>query len=133
MSKHIEDAIAMSGWGSTGYFLVIGVDGSVTRHDCDEVPSFEQLREAVGGYIERAVHDSTLSLWVNEDGIALGLRVNLVGTALSHSINPKGSALFGPVVVAGPDDEIDPAELGPLSPLVEPMVGLAAQLLRWFM
>lgn len=86
----------------------VSVDGSV--RETAERPTLEQMQEWVGGYIERTVvkyEGVQCSMYVNEDGHALGLPPNARATNLlaiaTHESSGVLMALLGatPHVVVG--------------------------------
>lgn len=84
----------------------IDTDGTVTV-----LPDarYETIRDGVGGWIEAAPTDESLTLWVNEEGKVDGLPLNPLGHALWNEVDvyrciPAGDWLAGPCVVTGPPD-----------------------------
>lgn len=54
--------------------------------------TLEELQGIVGGYIERAHTHGGAAMWVNEDGIRLGLPVNHLATVLMWPELPPPAA-----------------------------------------
>ncbi|MGE3836099.1 MAG: DUF3846 domain-containing protein [Acidimicrobiia bacterium] len=84
----------------------IDTDGAVTV-----LPdaSYETIRDGVGGWIEAALTDESLTLWINEEGKIDRLPFNPLGHALWNEVDiygciPAGDWLAGPCVVTGPPD-----------------------------
>lgn len=87
--------------------LRIDPDGTVTV-----LPdaSYESIRDGVGGWIEAAPTDESLTLWVNEEGKINGLPLNPLGHALWGEVDiygciAAGDWLAGPCVITGPPDD----------------------------
>lgn len=89
--------------------IVIEPDGSVRRQ---KIATYEQLNKTLGGYIEAAPTDGSLTLWVNEEGKVKGLPDNPKAQELWRLVDGYGCTstdwLAGTVVVQGPaNDEGD--------------------------
>lgn len=89
------------------FAIRIDTDGTVTG-----LPdaNYETLRDAVGGLIEAAPTDDSLTLWVNEEGKINGLPLNPLGHCLWAEVDVYGCIragdwLAGPCVVTGPADD----------------------------
>lgn len=72
-------------------YLIAHASGDIEVYECHGEIPLDKLQELVGGYIEHARIDRTLSVMVNEDGIAMGLPPNpfcpaLVGTIVFGSM-----------------------------------------------
>ncbi len=72
--------------------------------------TYESIRDGVGGLIEAAPTDESLTLWVNEEGKIDGLPLNPLGHALWNEVDiygciAAGDWLAGPCVVTGPPDD----------------------------
>jgi hypothetical protein len=86
--------------------LRIDVDGTVTvlpdaRHDT--------IHDSVGGWIEAAPTDGSITIWVNEEGKLGPLPFNPLGHALWAYVDTygwisAGDWMAGPCVVTGPCD-----------------------------
>lgn len=88
--------------------------GTVTTHETDKI-TLETMQKAVGGYIERAYDflsparpHHTIDVWVNEEGLLIGLPYNL-SLATDYSLMP----LHGPVLVTAGDEEGETLGLEP--------------------
>jgi hypothetical protein len=87
--------------------LRIGVDGAVTA-----LPDagYDMIRDGVGGWIEAAPTDGTITIWVNEHGNCRQLPFNPLGHALwahvdTYGCITAGDWMAGPCVVTGPIDD----------------------------
>jgi hypothetical protein len=87
--------------------LRIDVDGTVTA-----LPdaAYETIRDGVGGWIEAAPTDGTITVWVNENGKLDRLPFNPLGHALWAHVDTfgciaDGDWMAGPCVVTGPLDD----------------------------
>lgn len=85
----------------------IDTDGTVTTL---ADARYETLRDGVGGLIEAAPTDESLTLWVNEEGKINGLAFNPLGHALWNEVDvygciAHGDWLAGPCVITGPPDD----------------------------
>jgi hypothetical protein len=87
--------------------LRIGVDGDVTAlPDSD----YETIRDGVGGWIEAAPTDGTITIFVNEEGKLGPLPFNPLGHALwahvdTYGCIAAGDWMAGPCAVTGPPDD----------------------------
>lgn len=85
--------------------VLIEASGNVRRVD---LPDYQALNAAVGGYIELINFGDTLHYaYLNEDGIALGLPYNDKATKLCYKHNVgliPGDFIKGTMVVVGPPD-----------------------------
>lgn len=63
------------------------------------------LQKAIGGYVETLGLTDDLTLWVNEDGIALGLQPNHVAAHLVVVLTGQFHRLYGTAVLTGGVDE----------------------------
>lgn len=59
----------------------------------DECPPLERLQDIVGGYIERIAAGGT-DMIVNEEGLLLGLRLNLLASAFAEQTIVGNAVLF---------------------------------------
>ena len=81
--------------------LVIYTDAYSAPYPSRISADFELYQRIVGGHFE-AVRCGDVVMYVNEDGIALGLPTNHVATRLWHRLNPAAEqALLGNVIVVG--------------------------------
>jgi hypothetical protein len=98
------------GWVVTVKVVEGGVNVERVEHPEPEV-SYETLREAVGGYIERvsvmtpefpqedAPPPTVIDLWVNEEGLLRGLPENPLVTALAQACGWPGDLLVGDCII----------------------------------
>jgi hypothetical protein len=93
--------------------LVITSTGVTTVEDI--TPDLDTLQSLVGGYIEAAPTDGSVTVYVNEEGKVTGLPVNPEATRLYYKLAPfmEGhDILVGTVVILGPvDDEGEETEV----------------------
>jgi hypothetical protein len=87
--------------------LRIDVDGTVAV-----LPdaSYQTVHDSVGGWIEAAPTDGTITIFVNEEGKLTGLSFNPLGHALWAHVDTfgciaAGDWMAGPCVVTGPIDD----------------------------
>lgn len=62
-------------------------------------PTLEEMQAVVGGYIERVSFKGG-EMWVNEDGLGLGLPVNVKATELAQTGAFAGNVIVGRVLVS---------------------------------
>ena len=89
--------------------LVIQPDNECALlHSPEGMDELTFVQTLVGGYIEPAPcdHDG-VTIWVNEDGIALGMPINPVAS------NMAGVHLFGPAVLTAADANEGWASINP--------------------
>lgn len=84
----------------------IDTDGTVTVLPDN---NYETIRDGVGGWIEAAPTDGSITLWVNEEGKVNGLPLNPLGHALwahvdTYGCIQAGDWVAGPCVITGPPD-----------------------------
>ena len=94
----------------TAVALRIRVDGIVHPEEYDE-ESIDMLdphgwyvlaKETVGGYVEKVnLPDSQLVMWVNEDGLPMGLPVNRFATDWATVERPGRTTIVGDVLITG--------------------------------
>jgi len=86
--------------------ILIEANGNVRSITIND---YEDLRAAVGGYIEGInLGDTGQFAWLNEDGIALGLPMNRKATELCYRNNVgliPGDYIKGSMVIVGPADD----------------------------
>lgn len=101
-----------------GFAIKISTDNEIVV--VEDANTLEQLQEAVGGYVERVsatLNGVRIDMWVNEDGIALRLPLNRLGTKIYHTWpNAKRAMLpiLGNVIITGGTDS--QGETLPLTP-----------------
>ena len=69
-----------------------------------EAESYEQLKEAVGGYIQPVDLREDLTVWCNEEGKLKDLPMNIIGTHIWERSYGKTDVLVGNVVFTGGTD-----------------------------
>ena len=63
---------------------------------------YEQLKEAVGGYVEIVRLTDYLTMWVNEEGLVYNLPINAVGSlAYGIAFDALGTPIAGDIVFTG--------------------------------
>jgi len=67
--------------------------------------TYEEICEAVGGYIEYSRLKNIGSMYVNEEGKLLNLPVNMIATTVFSQINNWVDVIVGDAIVFGPIDE----------------------------
>lgn len=86
--------------------LIVTPEGERRVEDID--PGLDTLQGLVGGYIEAAPTDGSVTVYVNEEGKLTGLPYNEVGTALYYKLAPfmaGQDVLVGTIVIVGPVDD----------------------------
>ncbi|ACZ32456.1 hypothetical protein Xcel_3457 (plasmid) [Xylanimonas cellulosilytica DSM 15894] len=98
--------------------VTIDVEGNVQVTEWDAQGSEQvskHLQEAVGGWFDCVGLSESLDMWVNDDGIALGLPVNVVATGIAARFGLTHQPYWGPVVfTGGPDADGASRPLGDL-------------------
>lgn len=89
---------------------IIRTDGTMTM--IDHRPTLAELQAAVGGLIAPAYGPEGISVYVNDEGLLIGLPLNLIASALC------GQGLVGDAVITGPVGND-----GETSPLAEHRLG----------
>jgi Domain of unknown function (DUF3846) len=124
----------------TRNILIIRTDGTTEVGDLDAPEgSLKVLQNAVGGYVE-AVDlrdpEEPATMWVNEDGIALGLPMNVYGTLIYQLMYHTPNGILGDIAISGlPDDEGDTTGISDkLRTALEEMIkGVSSQILPFLM
>lgn len=68
----------------TSSFLAAGVDAKSDWAFKGKKPTLDELQKAVGGYIEVVYLPNSLVLVVNEDGLGMGLSMNVLASKMSQ-------------------------------------------------
>ncbi len=85
--------------------VVISTDGHKGVVEFEFRKSYELLSNAVGGMIE-CVGLKDADLWCNENGIAEGLELNMIASAIySEAFNASNPILGNVIITGGVDDE----------------------------
>lgn len=106
--------------------MIIKADGTEVEVTPENGRNFtlKEMQTAVGGYIERAIADEDLEMWVNEEGrlqpdrkvnakatvIYTGGRLSLEDAVLTSP--DHGATIIGDVLIGHPNLFRDPDELG---------------------
>lgn len=67
--------------------------------------SYKTLSDAVGGWIECVRLSENEDLWCNENGIAEGLPLNMIATAIYSETFNATNPIVGDVIITGGADE----------------------------
>lgn len=67
--------------------------------------SYKTLSNAVGGMIECVRLAENEDLWCNENGIAEGLELNMIASAIYSETFNAGNPILGDVIITGGADE----------------------------
>ena len=85
--------------------VVISTDGHKGVVEFEFRKSYELLSNTVGGMIE-CVGLKDADLWCNENGIAEGLELNMIASAIySEAFNASNPILGNVIITGGVDDE----------------------------
>lgn len=80
----------------------IDTDGVATVHDWDVTHgTLKHLQEAVGGFVDVVVLAADMDMWVNDEGLVIGLPINETATAIAHQHGMKHQFYVGPAVFTG--------------------------------
>lgn len=84
--------------------VVIEPDGTVTALELDN--TLQALWDTIGGYVERVVLVDGADMFVNEDGLRLGLPPNPLADALvkTHQQQPTLGVILGTALILGAVD-----------------------------
>ena len=81
---------------------IIRTSGLVEWVEFPEDDSLSTLQKAVGGWVECVPISSTLEMWVNEEGLLVGLPYNSIATYLyNHEWKSPDQIIVGDVIVTG--------------------------------
>ena len=83
--------------------VVITTEGKKSVVDFDFGNSYQILSDAVGGMIE-CVGLKDADVWCNENGIAEGLSLNMIASAIYSDAFNAGNAILGNVIITGSCD-----------------------------
>lgn len=85
--------------------VIIETSGHKKVVEFDNDTSYKTLSDAVGGMIELVRLDEKTDLWCNENGIAEGLSLNMIGSAIYSETFNAGNPILGNIVITGGSDE----------------------------
>ena len=85
--------------------VIITTSGEKSVVEFDNETCYKTLSDAVGGMIECVGIDENTDMWVNENGIAEGLPLNLHGSAIYSETWKAGNPILGNVIITGGTDE----------------------------
>ena len=83
--------------------VIITTEGKKSLVEFDFGNSYQILSDAVGGMIE-CVGLEGVDLWCNENGIAEGLSLNMIASAIYSDAFNAGNAILGNVIITGSCD-----------------------------
>jgi len=83
--------------------VIITTEGKKSVVDFDFGNSYQILSDAVGGMIE-CVGLKDADVWCNENGIAEGLPLNMIASAIYSDAFNAGNAILGDVIITGSCD-----------------------------
>ena len=108
-SSLIRETQYLRMWGykmAIGKAVTIGVNGERTTDEFEIGKSYELLREAVGGLIDVVeLRGKGVDMWVNDEGLILGLEQNPYGTALYDEEFGTPQPIVGNIIITGACDE----------------------------
>jgi len=84
--------------------VIITTDGNKSVVEFDFGKSYQLLSDAVGGMIE-CVGLEGADLWCNENGIAEGLPLNMIASAIYSDAFNASNPILGNVIITGGSDE----------------------------
>lgn len=85
--------------------VIITTSGEKSVVEFDNETCYKTLSDAVGGMIECVGIDENTDMWVNENGIAEGLPLNLHGSAIYAETWKASNPILGNVIITGGSDE----------------------------
>lgn len=85
--------------------VIITTQGEKSVVEFDNATCYKTLSDAVGGMIECVGIDENTDMWVNENGIAEGLPLNLFGSAIYKETWNAGNPILGNIIITGGADE----------------------------
>ena len=83
--------------------VIITTEGKNSLVEFDFGNSYQILSDAVGGMIE-CVGLKDADLWCNENGIAEGLELNMIASAIYSDAFGAGNPILGNVIITGSVD-----------------------------
>ena len=83
--------------------VIISTDGHKSVVEFEFGKSYQILSDAVGGMIE-CVGLKDADLWCNENGIAEGLELNMIASAIYSDAFGAGNPILGNVIITGSVD-----------------------------
>ena len=80
----------------------ITTDGVATVHDWDVTHgTLKHLQEAVGGLVDVVALARDMDMWVNDEGLVIGLPINEAATAIAHQHGTRHQFYVGTAVFTG--------------------------------
>ena len=83
--------------------VIISTEGQKSVVEFEFRKSYQLLSDAVGGMIE-CVGLKDADLWCNENGIAEGLELNMIASAIYSDAFGAGNPILGNVIITGSVD-----------------------------
>lgn len=90
---------------STHKAVIIKTTGEKSVVEFTHDTCYKTLSDAVGGMIECVSIDETTDMWVNENGIAEGLPLNMFGSAIYSETWNAGNPILGDIIITGGSDD----------------------------
>ena len=84
--------------------VIISTEGHKSVVEFDFGKSYQLLSDAVGGMIE-CVGLKDADLWCNENGIAEGLELNMIASAIYSDAFNASNPILGNVIITGSADD----------------------------
>ena len=84
--------------------VIISTEGHKSVVEFEFGNSYQILSDAVGGMIE-CVGLKDADLWCNENGIAEGLELNMIASAIYSDAFGAGNPILGNVIITGSADD----------------------------
>ena len=84
--------------------VIITTEGKKSLVEFDFGNSYQTLSDAVGGMIE-CVGLKDADVWCNENGIAEGLPLNMIASAIYSDAFNSSNAILGNVIITGSCDD----------------------------
>lgn len=86
--------------------VTVSVDGEVQEVQWDTTDgTLQHLQRAVGGLVDVVGLAPNLDMWVNDEGLALGMEVNHLATVAAQVCGKFRQPYAGPAVFTGGADE----------------------------
>jgi len=105
--------------------VTIAVDGTAEAVQWDATRgSLTHLQQAVDGLVDLVALHEHVTMWVNDEGIARGMPMNIVATSIARGFGLTHQSYFGPAVFTG-GGGTDGETLGLTERRVEALMNLA--------
>lgn len=91
---------------NTFHALIITTDGTIeTAEWAAGGTNLTHLQQAVGGSVDVVALTDELDMWVNDEGLVMGMPINEVATAIAREHGMSHQPYAGPAVFTGGCDE----------------------------